>query len=239
MGDTAKVVSPFGARGGNTGIADADNLAWKLAAVLRGLAPESLLNSYHDERLEAAQRNVLVTNRTARFLRPTDPAAQMFRQATLALAKKHRFARNMVNTGRMAEANTYSRSPACQGGGVSVQNVSFLWANGKTGLLNTLIDWADGCLLLLVFGPLAAAETQRLRQLTATTPLLRVVQVIEPGARAQAREHLIDAQGHLRRACQATGQRWALVRPDSYLAGIGAGVDGALVAQLGRALTLI
>jgi 3-(3-hydroxy-phenyl)propionate hydroxylase len=145
----------------------------------------------------------------------------------------------MVNTGRMAEANTYSRSPACQGGGVSVQNVSFLWANGKTGLLNTLIDWADGCLLLLVFGPLAAAETQRLRQLTATTPLLRVVQVIEPGARAQAREHLIDAQGHLRRACQATGQRWALVRPDSYLAGIGAGVDGALVAQLGRALTLI
>jgi 3-(3-hydroxy-phenyl)propionate hydroxylase len=239
IGDTAKVVSPFGARGGNTGIADADNLAWKLAAVLRGLAPESLLNSYHDERLEAAQRNVLVTNRTARFLRPTDPAAQMFRQATLALAKKHRFARNMVNTGRMAEANTYSRSPACQGGGVSVQNVSFLWANGKTGLLNTLIDWADGCLLLLVFGPLAAAETQRLRQLTATTPLLRVVQVIEPGARAQAREHLIDAQGHLRRACQATGQRWALVRPDSYLAGIGAGVDGALVAQLGRALTLI
>ena len=36
MGDSAKVVSPFGARGGNTGIADADNLAWKLAAVLKG-----------------------------------------------------------------------------------------------------------------------------------------------------------------------------------------------------------
>ena len=239
IGDTAKVVSPFGARGGNTGIADADNLAWKLAAVLRGMAPESLLNTYHDERLEAAQRNVLVTNRTARFLRPADPAAQLFRQATLALAKKHRFARNMVNTGRMAEANTYSRSPACQGGGVSVQNVSFHWANGKPGVLNTLIDWADGCLLLLVFGPLGAAETQRLRQLAATTPMLRVVQVIEPGVTALAQEHLIDNKGHLRRACQATDRRWALVRPDSYLAGTGGGIDGALVAQLGRALTLI
>ena len=62
MGDTAKVVSPFGARGGNTGIADADNLAWKLAAVLRGRAPAQLLDSYEHERLQAAQDNVLVTN---------------------------------------------------------------------------------------------------------------------------------------------------------------------------------
>jgi 3-(3-hydroxy-phenyl)propionate hydroxylase len=54
MGDTAKVVSPFGARGGNTGVADADNLAWKLAAVVRGTASPALLDSYHDERHEAA-----------------------------------------------------------------------------------------------------------------------------------------------------------------------------------------
>ena len=59
-------------RGGNTGVADADNLAWKLAAVLRGRAPAALLASYNQERLEAAQENVQETNRTARLLRPAD-----------------------------------------------------------------------------------------------------------------------------------------------------------------------
>ena len=65
MGDAAKVVSPFGERGGNTGVADADNLAWKLAAVMKGRAAPALLDSYHEERHEAARQNVLVTNRTA------------------------------------------------------------------------------------------------------------------------------------------------------------------------------
>jgi 3-(3-hydroxy-phenyl)propionate hydroxylase len=73
MGDSAKVVSPFGARGGNTGIADADNLAWKLAAVLRGQASPAVLDSYHQERHEASTENVLVTNRTARFPAAGDP----------------------------------------------------------------------------------------------------------------------------------------------------------------------
>ncbi len=237
-GDTAKVVSPFGARGGNTGIADADNLAWKLAAVLRGLAPESLLNTYHDERLEAAQRNVLVTNRTVRFLRPAEPAAQLFRQATLALAKKHRFARNMVNTGRMAEANTYSRSPACAGGGVSVQNVALRWANGRAGQFNQLIDWADGAMLLLVWGALTQAELGKLRQLSQSMAMLRVVQVCMPGDAAQALEHIVDDRGHVRQACRALDQRWALVRPDAYLAATGHAVDGALIRALSRSLAV-
>ncbi|MDI9331039.1 MAG: FAD-dependent monooxygenase [Alphaproteobacteria bacterium] len=237
IGDTAKVVSPFGARGGNTGIADADNLAWKLAAVLRNEAPKQLLDTYHDERLEAAQRNVQVTNRTARFLRPTEPAAQVFRRATLALAKKHRFARNMVNTGRMAEANTYSRSPACAGGGVSVQNVSFLWAPHRPGQLNDLIDWADGRMLLLVFGEMSGAELKRLRQLTSQAPMIRVVQVLSKG-RAQAKEHVIDDQGHLKQACRATQSQWALIRPDGYLAQTGARLDGELVQRLARSLAM-
>jgi 3-(3-hydroxy-phenyl)propionate hydroxylase len=84
MGDSAKVVSPFGARGGNTGIADADNLAWKLAAVMQGRAAPALLDSYHEERHEAAQQNVHVTNRTARFLRPADGVERLFRSAAIA-----------------------------------------------------------------------------------------------------------------------------------------------------------
>ena len=82
MGDSAKVVSPFGARGGNTG-ADADNLAWKLAAVLKGRAARAagqLQRGAH----EAAQQNVMVTNRTARFLRPGSPVEKTFRDAAWA-----------------------------------------------------------------------------------------------------------------------------------------------------------
>src|SRR5690606_35183465 len=107
MGDAAKVVSPFGARGGNTGISDADNLSWKLAAVLQGRAAPALLESYRDERHEAAQQNVLVTGRTARFLRPGTPLEKRFRDATLSLARQHLFARQFVNTGRMAVPNPY------------------------------------------------------------------------------------------------------------------------------------
>ena len=238
MCDTAKVVSPFGARGGNTGIADADNLAWKLAAVLRGEAPEQLLHSYNDERLEAAQQNVQVTNRTARFMRPADGMERVFRQAAIALAKQHRFARNFVNTGRMAVANSYSRSDACRGdGGISVQNVSFQWSAQHRGNLNTLLNWAEGQLVLLCFGALSATELQRLRLLLQQAPL-RAVQVVAPGQSAQAREHLIDDRGLLRAACRAEGKRWALVRPDAYLAANGSGLDGNLIRGIEKALAL-
>ena len=74
MDDAAHVVSPFGARGGNSGVQDADNLAWKLAAVMQRRATPALLHSCYEERHEAAMHNVLVTNRTARFLHPADGA---------------------------------------------------------------------------------------------------------------------------------------------------------------------
>ena len=60
-GDAAHVVPPSGSYGANTGIADAHNLAWKLAAVVKGQAGEALLDSYEDERRPVAQ----VTLRTA------------------------------------------------------------------------------------------------------------------------------------------------------------------------------
>jgi 3-(3-hydroxy-phenyl)propionate hydroxylase len=246
MGDSAKVVSPFGARGGNTGVSDADNLAWKLAAVMQGKAHPALLESYQDERLEAAQENVRVTQRTARFLRPADGIERVFRQAVIDLAKRHAFARPMVNTGRMAVANPYTRSTACSyapgaAAGLSVQNVRLTWANGSEGTVNRLLDWAGGDLLLLVFGAAAPAALQRLRRLCAGAPL-RAVQVLGSRERAQAVEHVRDPESHLRSACQvnpkAPGGAWALVRPDGYLAATGTPIDGQLVAALERSLGL-
>ncbi len=236
MGDAAKVVSPFGARGGNTGIADADNLAWKLAAVLQGRAAPALLDSFHEERHEAAQQNVLVTNRTARFLRPATPAEKRFRDAALGLARQHAFARQFVNTGRMAIANPYTRSSACdRTGGQSVQNVAFQWADGSRGEVNDLLRWADGRLLVLSFGTASPAALARLRGLAQTAPV-RCVQVLGPQDRPGAIEHVRDPQGHLQGACHVFGHAWALVRPDSYVAATGEAVDASLVHAVGRAL---
>ena len=242
MGDTAKIVSPFGARGGNTGVADADNLAWKLAAVLQGRAAPNLLDSYHAERHEAAAQNVMVTNRTARFLRAAEGIERTFRDATIGLAKKYPFARQLVNTGRMAVANTYTRSAICDDtGGQSVQNVAFRWANGEAGVVNDLLRWADGRLLVLVFGDLSPAARERLRQLSLTAPV-RCVQVLGAEGRAQAREHVRDHNprgvGHLQGACHVFGHAWALVRPDGYLAATGESVDGALVQAIEKSLGL-
>jgi 3-(3-hydroxy-phenyl)propionate hydroxylase len=240
MGDTAKIVNPFGARGGNTGVADADNLGWKLAAVLRGHADEALLESYNDERLEAAQENVKVTRRTARFLRPADGIERAFRKATISLAKQYPFARSLVNTGRMAVANTYRGSRVCgDNGGTSVQNVKIQWRPGKTGALNDLLQWADGRLLILVFGAQSKASLKRLQELSASGLPVRCVQVLAKGDVAQTREHLWDKQGHLQSACAAVpAGGWAVIRPDGYLADTGKGVNGGLIGAVATSLGL-
>ena len=235
LGDAVKTVSPFGARGGNTGIADADNLACKLAAVQKGFVTPKLLESYHHERFEAATQNVQVTNRTARFLRAPDGPERVFRNAAISLAKQYPFARALINTGRMAVANRYTQSPVCQPpGGQSVQNAA-VWFDLKgrhQATLNDLIRWCEGRFLLLVFGRIPAMDLPRLRELTQRLPV-RVVQVLAPNPPANpqaspqarpnvvAREHVYDLTGQLRLATHAQSQQWVIVRPDAYLAGGG------------------
>ncbi len=237
LGDTAKVVSPFGARGGNTGIADADNLAWKLAAVTRQQAPFELLNSYNQERLQAAQRNVQVTNRTARYLRAPEGIERLFRRATIGLAKRHVFARHLINTGRMAEANRYTLSSICQAeGGVMVQNVALQFTAHHAGCLGDLLLWADSGLLLLVFGACSTLEQHQLRQLSQSAAV-RIVQVVSHEA-AQAIEHVIDKPQRLRQACGDASARWALLRPDAYVAARGKALNAGLVQSVAKALAI-
>ena len=101
-GDAAHQVSPFGARGANSGIQDIDNLGWKLALVIRGLAPDRLLDSYDEERVCAADENVLNSTRSTDFITPKSPVSHMFRNAVLDLAEHHEFARPLVNSGRLS-----------------------------------------------------------------------------------------------------------------------------------------
>ncbi|MDP3819866.1 MAG: FAD-dependent oxidoreductase [Burkholderiales bacterium] len=101
-GDAAHGVSPFGARGANSGVQDAENLAWKLAAVVRGQGGDALLDSYADEREYAADENIRHSTRATDFITPKSDISRVFRDAVLALAKHHGFARTLVNSGRLS-----------------------------------------------------------------------------------------------------------------------------------------
>ncbi|MDF0595910.1 FAD-dependent oxidoreductase [Psychromarinibacter halotolerans] len=107
VGDSAHVVSPFGARGGNGGLQDVDNLGWKLAAVLNGQAETSLLETYDAERTYGSDENIRNSTRSTRFMTPADGAERLFRDQVLALASKAPFARGWVNSGRLSVPCVY------------------------------------------------------------------------------------------------------------------------------------
>ncbi|MGC7099993.1 FAD-dependent monooxygenase [Amycolatopsis lurida] len=110
-GDCAHLYSPFGARGLNSGVADAENAAWKLAYVLNGQGGPGLLESYHDERHAAALENLEITTATMDFLVPHDEARRRHRLDVLARAADDPAARAEVDSGRLSEPFWYPDSP--------------------------------------------------------------------------------------------------------------------------------
>ena len=102
VGDAAHQVSPFGARGANSGIQDTDNLAWKLKLVMDGKAPAALLDTYGEERGYAADENLMNSTRSTDFITPKSTTSKVFRNAVLQLAAKYPFARTLVNSGRLS-----------------------------------------------------------------------------------------------------------------------------------------
>jgi 3-(3-hydroxy-phenyl)propionate hydroxylase len=107
VGDSAHIVSPFGARGGNGGLQDVDALGWRLAAVVKGAASASVLAAYDRERCFGADENLLNSSRSTRFMSPADGAERLFRDAVLHLAGRADFARPMVNSGRLSRPCVY------------------------------------------------------------------------------------------------------------------------------------
>ena len=110
-GDAAHQVSPFGARGANSGAQDIDNLVWKLALVLGGQAGEALLDTYHAERAFAADDNLRASTRSTDFITPKSRGSLRYRDAVLELAKTEPFARPLVNSGRLSTPTPYVQSP--------------------------------------------------------------------------------------------------------------------------------
>lgn len=244
-GDAAHQVSPFGARGANSGVQDAENLAWKLAAVLDGSAPESLLDSYHAERAAAADANIAHSTRSTDFITPKSATSRLLRDAVLALARTEPFARPLVNSGRLSTATPYPDSPLNTADGLDGQDAP---AQAFTGLMAPGTACADapviahgrpGWLLpqlgrgftLLAFGPLPAA----LREPGSAPawPRLRGLQLLEVGRELQ------DQAGVLAQRYDARPGTVYLIRPDQHVAARWRAFDAdAVAAALDRALGL-
>jgi 3-(3-hydroxy-phenyl)propionate hydroxylase len=110
VGDAAHQVSPFGARGANSGVQDVDNLGWKLQAVLEGRATGRLLDSYSEERTFAADDNIGHSTRATDFITPKSDTSLTLRNAVLELARTEAFARPIVNSGRLSTHTVYGPS---------------------------------------------------------------------------------------------------------------------------------
>ncbi len=107
-GDSAHEISPFGARGANSGVQDAENLAWKLDFILKGEADTSLMATYDAERSDAADENIGHSTRSTDFIAPKTEMERTLRNAVLHLAARTEFARAMVNSGRLSQSVTYA-----------------------------------------------------------------------------------------------------------------------------------
>jgi 3-(3-hydroxy-phenyl)propionate hydroxylase len=162
-GDAAHQVSPFGARGANSGLEDAENIAWKLDRVLRRISPETLLESYHTERSAAADENIRESTRATDFMAPASHQEARLRKAVLSLAKDTEFGKRMVNGGRATVPSVYDTplstadadADAWRGGpqpGASMPDAPIAAANGEPMFLTEAFIRAGTGFTLLAFG---------------------------------------------------------------------------------------
>ncbi|WP_087689563.1 FAD-dependent oxidoreductase [Pandoraea sp. PE-S2R-1] len=240
-GDSAHGVSPFGARGANSGVQDAENLAWKLAMVLDDRAPDTLLDTYAREREFAADENILNSTRATDFITPKSPVSRVFRDAVLTLARDHAFARQLVNSGRLSvpavlhdsTLNTADRDTFV---GRMVPGATCLDAplsrNAQDGWL---LPRLGGRFVALVFGSPASLDAVALAALQAMAndrvPVMPVF-VTNDASQAQGDENVWhDAQGLAAQRYDATPGTVYLVRPDQHVCARWRTLDAAAIAQ--------
>lgn len=231
LGDAAHVMSPFGGRGGNSGIQDAENLSWKLALVLNKKAPETLLDSYHAERHPAAVHNIKTTSRTTRFLSPQSKAERVLRDAVISLAREYPFARPLVNTGRMSVAFSYGASPLTTNSGVTVPNVPLV---SDDATHRTLLDMFEkkNCFLAIWFTErgLSKIDSKNIEQLRRQEPLLKViVYSSEKGGSAEWG----DRGGKLKQFLGVSQDCVCIIRPDLHFA---AKLDSPTIPRIRQAV---
>ncbi|TNC05239.1 FAD-dependent oxidoreductase [Methylobacterium terricola] len=231
-GDSAHVVSPFGARGGNGGVQDADNLCWKLALVLAGRAPHALIATYDEERGRAADENIRQSSRTTAFMTPRSGPERALRDGVLALAAEAPFARALLNAGRLSrpcsladlslqtpDPTAFASGPepgtACPDAPVTDTEGRQAWLLDRLGGTFTLLLFIDAAPDLT---PLAGLDLPIVVIAPASLPL--------PGA-----EILCDPQGLAAARYGATSGTTYLIRPDAHVAARFPALDPDAVAR--------
>jgi 3-(3-hydroxy-phenyl)propionate hydroxylase len=228
-GDAAHLMSPFGARGLNSGAADAENLAWKLALVQGGQAPEALLDSYDAERRAAAVENLAITDASMRFMVPHGPLRRGARNAILRGSVRFATLRRLVNSGRLSQPFTYEDSPVVEPPHEDVR----LPAHGSVApdgrctplgrdvnamRLRDLIG-PDFLLLLVCRTTPERAAAIAIRAAGLAWPAQCRVAVVGADLPLRGVSVLRDDAGELVRDYGAAGSRAWLIRPDGHLAG--------------------
>ncbi len=224
-GDAAHALPPYGSRGLNSGIADAENLAWKLSRVLHRRSSVDLLDSYHRERHAAAQENIDITEATLKFMVPSDGVATWKRNAVLQAARHVPLLRNKVNSGHLSTPARYPLRHRSEEGdsllGQYAPDVLFtekpvMWLRSLLGAGFTV----------LIYAPRPAAIAALVAQINAQprpTDLKIVVVVTADYEIANLPPSevplipILDLLGNGRRIYQRTGSLGWLIRPDGYI----------------------
>jgi 3-(3-hydroxy-phenyl)propionate hydroxylase len=224
VGDAAHQVSPFGARGANSGFQDVDDLMWKLALVMKGQASDKLLDSYAHDRQFAADENIMNSTRSTDFITPKSRTSKTFRNAVLALAKQHPFARKLVNSGRLSMPSFLTESmlntpDAEVFAGQMVPGAPMddapVQVDGRDAWLLDQVGQGFQCLL---FADAVDAQTlealQTLKQ--AAVPVNTVI-VSKQNLSVPGFVVLVDAQGLMAKRYDAQAGTAYLLRPDQHV----------------------
>jgi len=205
LGDAAHIHSPVGGQGMNTGIGDAVNLAWKLAAVLRGRAKPSLLDSYEPERIAFARRLVATTDRAFTAVTSSGALARLIRLRIVPILAPLLFSFRMVRRGLFRTVSqtalNYRESSLNAGSAGSVHGGDRLpWVK-----MNSKRNWTDN------FAPLTSLDWQ-----------IHVYGEATPAVRALCTErglplHVFAWQTAMKKASLRRNALY-LVRPDGYIA---------------------
>ncbi len=218
-GNAAHALPIFGVRGLNSGIDDADNLAWKLAAVVQGQASAQLLQSYSHERVAAYHLNADQAGKSTAFMAPGSRGLALMREAALSLSLQHSAIANLVNprqTSAVAYCNAWGLGDAFDDGlavGAAPVDVPVdmpievqLPSGGDQRALLAhgahLLDSLQTAFTLLVLGDLIGDDLQTIRQ---HLPQLQV--------RSYSRAH--DCHSMLGKTWG--WQRAYLLRPDGHV----------------------
>jgi len=241
-GDSAHGVSPFGARGANSGVQDAENLGWKLAAVVQGRAPDALLDTYAAEREYAADENILNSTRATDFITPKSEVSRLFRDAVLDLSRKHPFARTLVNSGRLSVPATLRdsslNSTVSEGGcgrmvpGAPATDAPVRLPDGSASWLLRQLR-SDFTALVLVDDK----DDKRLASLRNTAGTFNQLSVVAIATAPGIDADLVDVEGLVAKRYEMEPGSVVLMRPDQHVCARGSVSDSAwLMGALQRAL---